>query len=226
MAFKPFSFKQGVYILKSASIKAKDLSELRAGIAEAGENSIIHHTCQYFLRVHSLEHTNDFAKWVGEDLRESRLAEKLSNIDPFIYKNAADLRGDLLKILDEYMGRFPQLREVLPGDEFCFNESVSLVFQLGIYARNLAEFLIAVKYLDADSIFFHFYEARIRLGDGVDDFSRWVEGSLGKKDLAASMRSIDIFMHNIEGTRRRLIGLVEDKVGSEMRRLLDRPRRG
>jgi hypothetical protein len=46
---------------------------------------------------------------------------------------------------------------------------VSVVFPIGIQARNLAEFLLAVKFVDAGSLYYHFYEARIR--HGIDDFS-------------------------------------------------------
>ncbi len=93
----------------------------------------------------------------------------------------------------------------MPGDEFYFNESVALVFFEGVRARNLAEFLIALKYVDPGSIYFHFYEARSRVEAETDDFSKWFEEGLGKAELARKVRAIDPFMHSVEGIRE-LIG--------------------
>jgi hypothetical protein len=103
----------------------------------------------------------------------------------------------------------------MPGDEFFFNETVTLVFPAGVRARNLAEFLMAIKYVDASSLYYHFHDARQRLG-GADDFSAWFEGALGKSGLAARVRAIDPFMHSLEGLRERIAGIVEDEVRKDM----------
>ncbi len=211
---RPFEFKQCVSILKSTGRKAKNLRELRDGIAIVSDECIFHHTYQYFLKGGILEYTNDFAHWAGESLEERALSEHLSNIDPYDFKNISDLRNKLLNVINDYLERFPEPRETVPGDEFCFNETVTLIFPAGIMVKNLAEFLTAIKYVDAGSIYYHFYEARMRLGGGVDDFSRWIEDVFGKKELADKIRAIDPFMHNIEGIR----GHIVEAVGEEVRR--------
>ena len=75
-----FEFKQCVSLLKSTGRKAKNLRELRDAIAVVSNESVFHHTYQYFLKGHILEYTNDFAHWAGESLEERALAERLSNI--------------------------------------------------------------------------------------------------------------------------------------------------
>jgi hypothetical protein len=72
---KDFEFKQCVSIIKSTGKKAKNLRELREVISIVSDESIFHHTYQYFLKGHILEYTNDFAHWAGESLRN--LAEFL-----------------------------------------------------------------------------------------------------------------------------------------------------
>ncbi|MEW6109493.1 MAG: DUF5752 family protein [Nitrospirota bacterium] len=213
---KAFEFKQCVSIIKSTGRKAKDLRELRALISEVSDESIFHHTYQYFLKEHILEHTNDFAHWAGEGLEERALAEHLSNIDPYNFRDINDIRSELLKVIDDYLRNFPEPREAMTGDEFYFNETITLTFPVGIRAQNLAEFLIGIKYIDSGSIYYHFYEARMRLGSGVDDFSAWVEDVLGKKELAERIRSIDPFMHNVEGIREHIIEEVEEEVKKGM----------
>lgn len=87
-----FEFKQCVSILKSTGKKAKSLRELRNVIAVVSDESIFHHTYQYFLKGHFFEYTNDFAQWAGESLEERALSEHLSNIDPYAFKTIDELR--------------------------------------------------------------------------------------------------------------------------------------
>ncbi len=215
-----FSFKQSVSILKSTGAKAGDLRELRDAIAVVAGGSIFHHTYQYFMKEHIYEYTNDFAGWAGEGLEESALAEHLSNIDPYDFGTIDDLRAELLRVIDDYLARFPEPRKAMPGEEFYFNETITLTFPTGIHARNLAEFLIGVRYVETGSIYYHYYEARTRLGGGVDDFSAWIEDALRKRDLAERIREIDPFMHNAEGIREHIIEAVEEEVKKDMEEVL------
>jgi hypothetical protein len=215
-----FAFKQCVSILKSTGRRACDLRELREMIAVVSGDSIFHHTYQYFLKEHIHEYTNDFAHWAGEGLEERALAEHLSNIDPYDFRAIDDLRAELLRVIDDYLARFPEPRKAMPGDEFYFNETITFTFPSGVRARNLAEFLMGIRYVDTGSIYYHYYEARVRLGGGVDDFSAWIEGGLGKPELAERIRGIDPFMHNVEGIREHVIEAVEEEVRKDMEEVL------
>lgn len=210
---KPFEFKQCTSILRSTGWRAKGLRDLRDAMAGISDESLFHHTYQYFLKGHMLEYTNDFAHWAGESLEERILAELLSNIDPYDFESIADLRHELLDVIDNYLKEFPEPRDAMPRDEFCFNETVTITFPIGVKARNLAEFLIAVRHVDPASIYYHFYEARVRLG--ADDFSMWVD-AIGKKELAERIRAVDPFMHSIEGIRAHIAEAVDEEVRKDM----------
>jgi len=203
-----------VKLLKSTGEKASNLRELRTDIAETTDACLFHHICEYFLKGHVLEYTNDFAHWAGESLEERILSEHLSNIDPFELPTMKELRKTLLACIDDYFSAFPEPRSALPRDEFYFKETVSVVFPIGIQARNLAEFLLAVKFVDAGSLYYHFYEARIR--HGIDDFSTWIEDTMDKKPLVAALRGIDPFMHNIEGIRQHIVEVVDKALKEDM----------
>ena len=211
-----FEFMQCVSIHKSTGKKAGNLRQLRDVIAEASEESIVHHNYQYFQKGRMREYTNDFAEWVGESLGEKALAEHLSNIDPYDFKEVGALRNELLGVIDAYLAGFPNPKEAMPGNEFYLNETVTFIFPVGIRARNLAEFFAAIKYIEEDCIYYHFYEARIRLGRGNDDFSRWFEDTLGEKDLAVKIRAVDPLMYTVEQIRTFIAGLVEETVRREM----------
>jgi hypothetical protein len=163
---------------------------------------------------HILEYTNDFAQWVGENLEERVLAERLSAIDPFELQDMTLLRKKLTDIIGQHLTCFPESRDVLPGGEFYFTETVTIAFHVRIRARNLAEFLTGVRYVDPGSIYYHFYEARIR--HSTDDFSTWFESALKMKDLAETVRAIDPFMHSIEGIRQHIVEIVERQVRENM----------
>jgi len=218
---KSFEFKQCVSIVKSTGNHAKNLKELRKMIASAGDESIFHHVHQYFLKGHMLDYTNDFSQWAGEYLEERALTERLTSIDPYTMKSVKAVRKALIREIDAFLSAFPEPRDVTSGNEFYFNETVSLVFPVGVKTKNLAEFLVALEHIDAGSIYYHFYDSRVRLGEGVvDDFSRWIEHTLGRKKLADRIRSIDPFMHSIESIRSHIKGVVEEYVRADMEGVL------
>ncbi len=239
---EPFNFKQCVSIVKSTGKHAKNLRELRKRISQVSDESIYHHVYQYFLKGHILEYTNDFAHWAGEHLEESALSERLTSIDPYtgeytdeksLVKRLAStepytldsvnkVRKELIREIDSFLQAFPEPHDVVKGNEFYFNETVSLVFPVGVKTRNLAEFLVAIEHIDAGSIYYHFYDSRVRLGEGmVDDFSRWIEHGLGKKKLADRIRGIDPFMHSIESIRTHIREIVEKYVRADMEGVAD-----
>lgn len=212
----PFEFMQCVSILRSTGRKARTLTELRDIIAEISETCIYHHVQQYFLKQRILEYTNDFAHWAGESLEERALAEAFCVIDPYDFNSIADLRKRLIEVIDQYLWRFPEPRPAMAGEEFCFNDTVELVFPVGVTAKNLAEFLIAVRFVDEKSIYYHFYAARMRLARHIDDFSEWIEKGFRKLGLARRIGAVDPFMHTIEGIRQHIIEEVEREVEKDM----------
>jgi hypothetical protein len=212
---EPFEFRECVILLKSTGKKAGTIAELRQLLAGIPAASIVHHMFHYALRGHILEYTNEFAHWAGESLQERSLAEHLSNIDAYAFERVEDLRTELLRVIDAYLAEFPRPREAMAGEEFYFGEGVLLAFGTGLRARNLAELLMAVRYVDQASIYYHFFEAREHLPQGADDFSKWL-ADLGKTDLAAKIGAIDPMMHDLESIRRHILEAVEAEVRKDM----------
>lgn len=211
-----FEFKQCITLLKSTGRRAGTLRQLREQIAVISGQSLFHHTYEYFLKGHVLVYANDFAHWAGESLEESALGEHLSGIDPYDFHDVEGLREELLRVIDEYLAVFPEPREVLPDDEFYFNETVTMVFPAGIRARNLAEFLMAIRHVDRSALYYHYFDSRRRRGDGRDDFSAWIADGLGKEELGIKIAAIDPFMHSIEGIREHIAEAVEKAVTLDM----------
>jgi hypothetical protein len=216
----PFEFKQCVSISRLTGKKATNLKQLRSLLATASNESIIHHTYQYFLYGHIFEYTNGFAQWTAQSLGEKGLSERLSNIDPYEFADVNELRQALLRPIDERLNELPKPRNAMPGEEFYFGEAVTLVFHAGIRVRNLAEFLIGIKYIDQSSIYYHFYEARMRLGSGMNDISEWFLNAIENTDLVEKMKALDPFMHTLEGIRAHIVEAVEGEVRKSMEEII------
>jgi len=53
------------------------------------------------------------------------------------------------------------------------------------------------------------FEARIYHAKGTNDFSLWLENSLGKSELAKKIGRLDPYTYAMEGLRAKIIGLVK-----------------
>lgn len=207
---QPFEFRACMPLLMTTGREARGIGELREHLQHASDASIMHHMHHFFIKSHLLEYSNDFARWVGEKLEEHILAERLSVIDPYLCGQADAVRASLIQALDRHLQEFPEPRRAIPGEEFEFLEAIPLTFSIGIVAKNLSELAVALKYVDAVSVYYHFYEARLRHGSG--DFARWIEEQLGEHELVQSIRSIDPFVHTVEGVRARILGHLEARL--------------
>jgi hypothetical protein len=186
--------------------RASDAIELLEILGQVSPESIFHHMHQYFLKPHVRPpaYPNDFAVWVADALEEKSLAERLANLNPFEFAGIEDVRRELVRIISEFLKENPPPRPVLAGKEFFFNEGVTLVIPTGLEAANMKEFLNALKLVDHSSIYFHFYEARLRIGKEKDDFSRY---------LASKISSLDPYMYTTEVLRKKIVALLQAEVG-------------
>ncbi len=206
----PFLFWDCVQLIEITDRTAADLSELLGGVREVPTNSIFLHMHQSFLKYHFFppEYTNDFSEWVSLQLGDDALAEKISEIDPFDYVNIEDLRQRLIKILEEHMHDGIAHGRVRPGEEFHFNQSVTIEMLTDLRATNLREFRECLEKIPLTSLYYHIFEARLRLEKKTDDFSYWIEDSVGMPELAEKMNRMDPYMYSLEDLREELIKLV------------------
>ena len=188
--------------------KARNMRELRQGIAEVPDASIYHHTHRYLQQHHYLspEPPNDFAYWVAEVLNDSPLAEAISSIDVVAFDSLPALRRALLEAFPaggppaDGMGHCP------PGTEFHFMASRAFVLSTRHVARDLPEFLDALGRVSVGSLYHHIFESRLRLGKGENDFSRWFRDA-GYPALAARVARLDPYSYTLEGLRNEILTL-------------------
>jgi hypothetical protein len=185
------------------------LPELVEGIMSVPKSSIYYHTHQ-FLRAHHYltpEPSNDFAYWIAEVINDVVLGEQLSSIDIVRFKSITDLRAILVEIIASHIRRTPRLKEAAPGEEFHFMASRLFLAPTQHMAATLAEFREVLRLVSLDTLYYHMFDAKLRLENGENDFSRWFR-HLGKPVLADDVARLDPYTYTLEGLRKRLIVLV------------------
>ena len=94
-------------------------------------------------------------------------------------------------------------------------QSVSYVMPTAVRASSMKEFREGLERVSLSSIAYHMFDARLRLEKGDNDFSRWLEQSLGENRLADALRKVDPYTFTQDGLRRRLLSLVDQRLQEE-----------
>jgi hypothetical protein len=216
-AVEPFRFYTQLHLSELTGLKASSLPELLVLIKEAGDSAIYHHTHRFLLQHQYLspEPPNDFAYWVTAALNEDRLGEKLASIDTMKYLTIHDLREKIVATIEAYLKVYPNsAMRFAPEDEvFYLIKCVSFVMPTAYAANDLKEFVEILKKITIDSIYFHMFEARLRLEKKSNDFSLWIADSVGDEDLAAKILKLDPYTFTLEDLRKTLIQMVTKKIG-------------
>jgi len=184
-AREPFRFSTRLHLSELTGLRAASLGELCRLIKEVPGSCIYHHTHR-FLQQHqffSPEPPNDFAYWVTGALGENELGERLASIDTMQFSRIHDLREAIAAAIEDYLRGNPSsgIKTARPGEDFYFIKSVSFVMPTRYVACDLGDFIEILRKITIDSIYFHIFEARLRLERKTNDFSNWIEDSLGDK---------------------------------------------
>jgi hypothetical protein len=216
-AEEPFSFYTRLSISELTGFRASTLKELAALMKEVPGSCIYHHTHR-FLQQHqylSPEPPNDFAYWVSNVLGEKELGEDLASVDTVQFNTIASLRERLVSIIENYLGEDPtaELRFAHEGEAFHFIKSVSFIIPTNYVVYDLREFADVLKKITVDSIYFHVFEARLRVGKEKNDFSYWIDTSMGDKKLASEITRLDPYTYTLEELRQKMIRIIEKRIG-------------
>lgn len=215
-AKETFRFFTRLHLSELTGLRAVTLSQLLDIIKEVPGSCIYHHTHR-FLQQHqylSPEPPNDFAFWVGGVLGEDELAERLASIDTVQYTTIRSLRDKIAMTIENYLESDPsaRLKFARIGEEFHFIKSVSFVIPTNYEVSDLKEFVDVLEKITIDSIYFHIFEARLRLEKKTNDFSNWIETSICDKELADKISRLDPYTRTLEDLRRAIIGIIKMRI--------------
>lgn len=215
-AKKPLRFYTRLHLSELTGFKAFNLNELLYFLKKVSGSSIYHHTHR-FLQQHqylSPEPPNDFAYWVAEMLGENELGEQLASIDTVQFSSIRSLREKIIETIEKHLKKNPLAKRKFAkeSEAFYFMRSVSFILPTSYLVNDLEEFVDVLRKVTIDSIYFHIFEARLRLGRSDNDFSNWIKNSIGDEQLADKISKLDPYTQTLEDLRTTLIKIIEGKI--------------
>ena len=206
-----FNFKTRLNLVEMLGIRVRHVSGLLEQIRQVPGSSIYYHTHR-FLQQHNYlcpEPPNDFAFWITSAVGLDILGEQLASIDTIRFTRINDLRDAFVAVLEKFLGNGSNATfECHDGEEFHFMSCRTFVFSTDFRAANLVEFAQALHAISINSLYYHMFESRLRLGRMGNDFSIWLE-SIGREKLAHEISRLDPYTITLEGLRKKLITIVE-----------------
>jgi len=189
-----------------------NLRELLGLIKTCSDSAIFYHTFSAFLKMREAEvpYNSDFAIWVSRSLNEKALAEKLMAIDLSEYNAIQNLRSRLAEVIQSYEEENPPAFQKDADEPFYLYDVMRVVYLTDKFAYDLLSFRDLLSTVSIYSIYYHFIESRLHTQLQTDDFSAWIEKSLGLPELAKRIRKIDLSVYNLEGLRARIIQLIDE----------------
>ncbi|RFA93943.1 DUF5752 family protein [Pyrobaculum aerophilum] len=196
---EPFKFYTAYYLSFYSKKRARTLRELLEGIKIADKNTLFHHLFHTIRSKHLIppRYSNDFARWVGEEVGDEELAAALSDISGAEPATIEDIRKEIIAIMEPYAD------DRRGKSEFVFVAMEPVVIETDYVARTLGDFLDLIEVVPGESVIYHFVTRRVLEGTGRNDFSIWLEKNFGLTEVAAALSKIDPLMYNSEEALRR-----------------------
>jgi len=213
-ATTPLRFSTRLHLKELTGLKAHNLHELVDTLKQVPDSVVYYHTHHFLEEHHYLtpEPANDFALWVSDALGNDVLGERLASIDTFDFATIGALKKRLVDVIENYLEKSPAGGEAPEGGEFHFIRSKSIILPTPYVARDLREFAEVMKKITIDSIYFHIFDARLRLQKGTNDFSIWIDDCLGEQELADEIARLDPYVYTLESLRAKIVQLVEEHI--------------
>ncbi|MDI6732094.1 MAG: DUF5752 family protein [Candidatus Margulisbacteria bacterium] len=209
-AKSPFDFYTSSQLVEITGKKASNLHEFVIVLESIDSSSIFYHVHHAF-REHQFApglYTNDFAYWMRSELGENALAERIENINLKDYTELNSLREKIIEIIKNKIQNFPESGNIPAKHKFYFCRNIGVVQKTKYSARDLEEFCDNLCKVGLRSLFFHFFEARLRLGRKTNDFSDWIKHNFGDEPLARKIEALDPYLYTMDQLRDKIIALV------------------
>ena len=182
-----FQFVAASYLVRIRAESAMTLAELASHLRACSDESIFYHTFQSLETHHYSTFSSDFAQWVQAALNDQELAERMATVDLRGVVSISDLREMLAGFVEEHLAANPTAGERKAFEPFHFCEAVEVTVPLDERATTQQELADGIRRQSLHTLHYHFIVSRLRLKLETNDFSQWIEHSLGLPDLAERM---------------------------------------
>jgi len=208
-ASDPFQFVAASYLIRVCRERAHTLGEMARCLRTVPDGSIFYHTFQSLESHHYTSFSSDFAQWTMAACNEQALAERLAAVDLRDVVSLGALREALANQVEEHLRQNPQSADRPAFEPFHFCEAAEVTMPLDAQAYTLTELAAGIRQLSLQTLHHHLINAGLRLGLRTNDFSNWIERSLGLPELAARLNRIDFYSNSLEGVRKQVLRTLE-----------------
>lgn len=210
-----FRFHASARLTEATGRAAATVEELRDGFRAADGATVFHHTHNYLLQHHFLvpEPPNDLVRWAEEALGDRDLAARLKAVNTVAFSSLRRLQTRIVAAIEDRLREGPPPPAAPPGRDFHFLRARNFVFRTAYSAFDLPSFAAALGRASPASLFHHMFDAPLRLERTANDFSTWLETSLGERELAAEIAGLNPYSTTLVGLR----GAILEKVDARLR---------
>src|SRR5207237_1191417 len=99
---------------------------------------------------------------------------------------------------------------VVVREPFYFKQSWIVPVDTGLAVSSLKEFRDTLAEVDVSAIYFHLFEARMRLNHREGDFSLWCREALEWPALATALATVNPYLGSLERVRSRLLIVLDE----------------
>jgi hypothetical protein len=203
-----FTVMDCAILARTTGHQVQSLRELRDALLEVEPESIYYHFWAGLLRpaFDDPEFMNDFAVWVGRELRDLKLAECLAMVDPSAPPTIEDLREELVEVVESRLDELDRPLWVGRDRQFNFLAARVTVIPTRHRLEHPSELSGLLPQLSRGSLFYHFVDARRRREDGLDDLRAWLIGLDGGRfdPLVERLAAVDPFQGSLARLRAQL----------------------
>jgi Family of unknown function (DUF5752) len=216
MAIPPngeFRFWTASNLIVLTGERAETVGALRDLIADCPSACLFYHTYQVLRDKHYVtdRYPNDFAQWLLTSVREETLAERFAGLDIRRYGAIAELRAEMLAILDEHIAANPRNSGREGREPFHLCRAQRVTMPTGRVAADPLTLAAEIRRAGIRSIYYHFVEARLRLHLNTNDFSERLR-AWGFERTAERVNELDIYSNTLYQLREGIASLVEREV--------------
>jgi len=173
---QPLNIKDCAVLNIATGVRSQNLKELRDQLSTIHPESIYYHFWAKKLRpsFEEPEYNNDFASWAYSGLHDSKLAERLSLINPGMFSDTEDLRRKLIEVADLSLKENNSTLDTKQGEQFQFIRSEIVVFDTQHIISNPEELKDLLPNLSLGGIYYHFIDSKRMSDNTANDISSWL----------------------------------------------------
>jgi hypothetical protein len=163
------------------------------------------------------EYNNDFAGWARHGLHDRKLAEQLAMVDPTAAADLAELRCDLVEIIEDRLDEDEALPWQRATGRFHFIRSQIVVVDTRIRCHTPEGMAELIPQLSPSSLFFQFIDARRRSAERSDDLRSCLALFPGLDELRRELAELDPYFLSLAELRDELATVFRRHLGGTAR---------